>query len=88
MKLTINNIDYVKRLVLDGITYGFYVSMKSGNISDSREYMNFENNKTVYSEFSFDRLPETVKKFIVSHHESIFTSASFGTGNYTEYIYR
>ncbi len=88
MRLTEKNIDFVKRLEMDRITYGFYVAMKTGKISDSREYMHYENNKTVYKKFYFNQLPGTVKKFIKSHKESVFTSAVFGNGSYTEYIYK
>ena len=54
MKLTVNNIQFVKRMESDGITYEWFVAMKSNRISDSRMFTNYENNRTVVKEFGID----------------------------------
>ena len=84
MRLTKNNIRFVKRLEMDGITYGWFVSMVGGRISDSREYINYADGKTVATEYSFDRLPAAVRAFVEGHQESIFTDGN--DSGFMEYI--
>jgi len=87
MRMTKNNIKFVKRLEKDGMTYGWFVSMKSNRISDCREYINYRNGRTVVEEYELDRLPKTVRDFVESHEESIFTDERETTG-FATYIYR
>lgn len=65
MRLTANNIKFVRELSKDGITYQWFVSMRSGNVSDSRCYVNYdESGKTVAELYPFDNLPKAVQKYI------------------------
>ena len=65
MKLTTNNIRFVKVLVKNGITYEVHVAMKSHLVSDSRTYVNYdENGTTVVADYPFEKLPKAVQKFI------------------------
>lgn len=84
MKLTVNNIKFVKRMESDGITYEWFVAMKSNRVSDSRMFINYENNRTVVKEFGIDRLPAIVRKFVETHKEEVFSA----TDNHTVYIFR
>lgn len=59
--LTVKNIKWIKELTKDGITYKWFVSLKK---NDSRVFINYENGKTVVKEYSKDRLPKTVQKFL------------------------
>ena len=64
MRLTKENIQFVKQRHKDGITYNYYVSMKSNNISDNRLYCNYKDNKSTIDYYEFERLPKTVQKFV------------------------
>ena len=95
MRLTKSNIKYVKELTMDGLTYGWFVSL--GSVSDSREFINYEaydcmekkNFKTICKEYPQDLLPVSVRQFIADRERLVFTSETFGNGgNYTEYIYK
>ena len=77
----------VKRLEKDGMTYGWHIAMKSNRISDSREYVNYRNGKTVVEEYKLDRLPKAAQSFVKEHEESIFTDERESTG-FAVYIYR
>ena len=87
MRLTKNNIKFVKRIEKDEVTYCWFVMMKSGRISDAREYINYLNGRTTAEEYSMDRLPAAVRNFVNEHEESIFCDAR-ETAGYVEYIYR
>lgn len=95
MRLTKSNIRFVKELTMDGLTYGWYVSL--GSVSASREYINYEaydlmdnrSFRTVCKEYEKEKLPSYVLQFISEHERKIWTSEDFGNGeNYTEYIYK
>lgn len=88
MRLTINNIAFVKELTCDGLTYEWFVSMKSGRASDSILYVNYENNKTVVKEFAKDRLPVSVQKFIDKHERKEFSANTWKDQEYIHYIYK
>lgn len=87
MRMTKNNIKFVKRLEKDGMTYGWHIAMKSNRISDSREYINYRNGRTVAEEYKLDRLPKAVQSFVKEHEESIWTDERETTG-FAHYIYR
>lgn len=87
MRLTINNIAFVKELTCDGLTYEWFVSMKSGRASDSILYVNYENNKTVVKEFEKDRLPASVRKFIDRHTKREFSKDTYQNKEFIHYIY-
>lgn len=87
MRMTKNNIKFIKRLEKDGMTYGWHIAMKSNRISDSREYINYRNGRTVAEEYKLDRLPKAVQSFVKEHEESIWTDERESTG-FAVYIYR
>lgn len=70
MKLTMNNILFVKRLEHNDVTYSWFVAMKSRRISDARNYINVENGKTVIKEYPAEWLPKTVQNFISTYSET------------------
>ena len=90
MKLTKNNIKFVKELTCDGITYGWFVAMKSGYVSDSRNYINYENGKTTCKQtFPKNQLPKAVQKFIENSVPELFLYDEQNTyGTLAQYIYR
>ena len=72
MRLTQNNINFVKRYTKNGVTYQYFVGMKDRNISSTRVYINYdENGKTVVKHFDKEWLPKSVQKFIDSHEETL-----------------
>ena len=88
MRLAEKNISFVKELTCDGLTYSFFVSMKSGRVSDSISYINYENGKTVVKEFAKDRLPVSVQKFIDKHERKEFSADTWKDQEYIHYIYK
>lgn len=86
MRLTENNIKFVKELQLDGIAYEYYVSIKGG---DSRTYINYENNKTVAKEYEFERLPKAVQNFIKNHQHRcrLFSEVEYKGSINSCYVY-
>ncbi len=85
MRLTTNNIEFVKELTEDGITYNWFVMLKSKNTSDSRHYANYENGRTVVREYRKEDLPKAVQSFIVSHKRELFTQID---DKHCQFIYR
>ena len=83
MRLTTNNIKFVKELTCDGITYGWFVS-------DSRNYINYENGKTTCKQtFPKNQLPKAVQKFIENSVPELFLYDEQNTyGALAQYIYR
>lgn len=74
MNFTANNIAFVKRQELDGMTYSWFVALKSGRVSDTRSYINYnEDGKTCIKPYEKELLPKAVQKFINTHSESVFT---------------
>ena len=70
MKLTMDNILFVKRYEHKGTTYHWFVAMKSRKVSDSRSYVNEENGKSVIKAYPKDCLPKTVQKFLDQNTET------------------
>jgi hypothetical protein len=74
MKLTMNNIHFVKEYTQDGMTYAWFVVMKSNRVSDTRSYINYdENGRTTAKEYPKEWLPKTVQKFIDQSNREEFT---------------
>lgn len=90
MRLTINNIKFVKELAKNGTTYAWFVSMKSGNVSDSRNFINYdETGKTTVAEYRADTLPSSVRNFLRKSTPEVFNRREHDNGDvFTEYIYR
>ena len=73
MRLTVNNIDFVKELTEDGISYNWFVAMKSGRICDSIHYAHYDKDRrTIVKEIKKEDLPKTVQKFIDTHERMQF----------------
>lgn len=85
MRLTKSNIKFVKRYELNGMTYGFYVGVK-GN--DGREFINYENGRTVAKEYKAERLPASVRAFLKDHAEEVWTREENGDDEFVQYITR
>lgn len=86
MRLTVDNIKFVKVHDYNGMPYSWMVVMKSGRVSDSRNYVNYENNKTVVKEYPQEWLPKAVQKFIEDAAEELINSTEDKDGNeYTEW---
>lgn len=65
MRLTKNNILFVRELVKDGITYEWFVCMKSRKVSESRVFANCdESGKTIVKTYEKEKLPKSVQKFL------------------------
>ena len=87
MRLIEKNIKRVSVLCFEGIAYCYHVTMRSGWVSDSREYINRdENGRTTIAEYSEDRLPKEVQKFIKNHTAEDATIAGMGEG-FSRFIY-
>lgn len=71
------DIKFVKRMEQDGVTYNWFVAHKNNRVGDSRNYVNYENGKTVVKEFPKEALPKMVQKFIDNHSEEEIT-ANYG----------
>lgn len=85
MRLTLNNIDFVKEFTYNGVTYLWDVAMKSHRICDGREFINYDKNgRTVVKEYKFERLPKTVQKFIQTSNSEVWTEDD----EVTIYIYK
>ena len=72
MRLAEKNIKFVKEYVQNGVTFNWFVSMKSGENSDARDFTNYENGKSVFGEYNADRLPKSVQKFISKRERKVF----------------
>lgn len=69
MKLSYNNIDFVRARTHNGTAYGYFVKMKSNRMSDNRDYcLTNQNGKTDMTlEYKFEWLPKTVQRFLLMH---------------------
>ena len=88
MRLTENNIRHIVEHTYNGMPYGYYVAMKSGRISDSREFINYdEKGRTTIKEFKKEWLPKSVQKFL-DHHDPILTAADTEMEDFATYLYK
>lgn len=67
MALVEKNIAFVREQTQDDMTYCWFVVMKSGRVSDSRRFINLENDRTVCKAYPVERLPKAVQSFIRKH---------------------
>lgn len=93
MRLTVNNILFVKEGTMDDLTYAWYVAMKSHRVSDLRIYRRFDKDGClVIDAYPKECLPASVQKFINASSRTLFFEreepAGFTGGHYVEYIYR
>ena len=84
MRLAEKNIKFVKEFVQKGVTFYWIVSMKSGKNCDARDFTNYEDGKSVFGEYTADRLPKSVHKFIAKHDREVFRDVC----GVKEYIYK
>ena len=86
MRLAEKNISHVTELQYKGVTYNYHVSMKSGMVSDSRKFCNYdEKGRTTTEEYKKEWLPKSVQKFI-DNHSPILMRAEYE--DFTEYRYK
>lgn len=87
MRLTKNSISFVKTICKDGIRYSTFVKLKDG---DYRQYIHYEDGKTVATQLHDSEFPKCVNDFIYSHkpHEEIFHSCEWKGSLYTHFIYQ
>lgn len=68
MNLTVNNIKHVVEYTVNGYSYGWFVSLKSHRVSDSRNFINYRGGKTTNAiEYPVKDLPKSVQKFIARY---------------------
>jgi len=70
MRLIKDNILFVKQRHKDGITYNYFVAMKSRKVSDNRVYNNIVNGKSTDDYYEFERLPKTVQEFVKEKYKA------------------
>lgn len=91
MRLSINNIRFVKEMTRDGVPYCWYVSLNGFAVSDSRNFVNLDENgrTTCLIEYPKDRLPKTVQKFIEQRtREEFYPEHETKYGAIAHWIYR
>ena len=54
-----------------GITYSYFVAMKSRKISDARQFINYKDGKSVIAPYSKEKLPKAVQNFLNSNTEEL-----------------
>jgi hypothetical protein len=86
MRLTTNNIKFVKELTHNGTTYSWFVSLKEQAFSQSFTNYN-EEGRTIVAEYTKDRLPKAVQKFLENKNAELF-SINDRDEAYVTYIYR
>ena len=88
MRLTVKNISFVKERTKNGVTYGWFIGLKSPNVSDSINYAVYEDGKTVAKEYPLDLLPASVRKFIERSERKLLCEDTYESGDcYRHYIY-
>ena len=94
MRLTTNNIAFVKELRINDMSYSWYVALKSNRVlkrnrvSNTHNYVNYEDGKTVVKEYPMDRLPKSVQKFIADKMPENIREDNYNGMAITEHIYR
>lgn len=85
MRLSKKNIKKVTEFIYNDHTYAYFVSVKSNNVSDSREYINYVNNKTTTDYYDFERLPKSIQDYITESIENkkyIYEDGEYYQGNH------
>ena len=67
MKLTYDNIDFVRVRTHNEKPYGYFVRMKSNRASDHRDYALYKDGKTTTGDYKKEWLPKTIQKFLENH---------------------
>lgn len=85
MRLTKNNIRFVKELIHKGIVYEYVVVMKSGYVSDTRIFLETDSGgKSTGKPYDKTNLPKSVLAFIDGHSRVQFDCID---KDYEIYIY-
>ena len=71
MKLIKNNILFVKRHEHNGVTYSYFVAMKSRRVCDAHQFINYKDGKTTIAPYPKERLPKAVQNFLDSNTEEL-----------------
>ena len=74
MRLTKNNILFVKRYTCFSVTYEWFVGMKSRRVCDSRCFSTTDGKKTIIEEYPVTELPKSVQDFINEHEEVLLNN--------------
>lgn len=90
MRLTANNIRFVKELTTNGITWGWHIAMKDYQLSSARYYTNTDKNgMNMHTEYPKELLPKSVQKFLENSQRELYqTIENKKYGQYVEYIYQ
>ena len=84
MRLTVNNIDFVKELTEDGMSYNWFVALK--DIRDSRHFFYCDKDgRSIVKEYKKEDLPKSVQSFIASHERKQFARID---ARHYQYIYK
>ena len=77
MRLTLNNIKFVKEHRYNGVTYAWYVAMKSNLVSDGL-YFRYYTDKGIsgHIEYPVTDLPKTVQKYLAINNCGICIETS------------
>ena len=76
MTLSKNSISFVKMHMKNGVPYTWFVSLKSGYVSDARSYSNYDDRGRTTSEpLKLSFLPKSVQAFVID----CFTNNRFNT---------
>ena len=85
MRLIEKNIEFVREMTKDDITYYYFVKMKSNNSSDNKQFINYnKNGVTTDDYYAKERLPKSVQNFI-NKREPILERSDIV---YATYIYK
>lgn len=87
MKLTEKNIDRVIMKTMNEITYCYFVVMKSGRVSDSRQFINVVNGKTTADYYDKSRLPKAVQQFIDNRTAKECVLSGINIDGFKEYVF-
>ena len=90
MRLTANNIRFVKELTTNGITWGWHVAMKDYQPFSARYYRNTDKNGVnMHTEYPKESLPKSVQKYLENNKKELYqTIETKNFGKYVEYIYQ
>lgn len=89
MRLIEKNIKEVRETKKNNVTYLYYVIMQGGKVSDSREYINRdENGMTIVKEFKREWLPKAVQNFIKKHDRDMARWTHYDEDDSTYITYR
>ena len=78
MRLTENNIKFVKQMTVNGTTRKYAVILKSNYVSDIK----------IFTELKKDELPKSVQNFMSKHKRELFEEEIINGNEYKNYIFK